>query len=453
MLSTFGPPPPASDPSQAALAYAFAQSAKYVDVTVSVPSTFSTKDLTVKIKETTLEVQLKGEKTYRILGTLFGKADAFESLWQVENVKNSPRKLVTIHLEKHPSNQIPWPVLIRSGLQAHLQPVATPDELLDDPTLDSHSLFLLANYYEEDHLADVKDTVRMLEEAAKRGSTYAKLRLAAAYHLGAGDAIKPDPALSHSYYLSAAEDGSAVACYAIAGSYQNPSNPDVEGAEPNFKEALRWMDRAVFGVEDLRETRPELFKDACFNAGLMCLQGGFGIGEGNPQMAMEYWKHSVALGHPQSCYNTAVLLLNGPGLLANGAGVQRNVEQAVRLFRAANMLDHTLSLPEELSQLGDKGIERLVELDRQHPETPIGDLVAQVKADVDSGVLRPATPIDRSINGHSPEKRKRRRRRDTSSSWGGTMYFAVGAVGLAVLGLWAYRRYGGPTGKLVGDGV
>ncbi|KAJ3334528.1 hypothetical protein HDU93_007812, partial [Gonapodya sp. JEL0774] len=481
MLSTSTPSPlsTASDPSQAALAYAFSQASGHVDVTVGVAGTVGVgvgqeggvggraeeyftdcyvryggrvaprfsilsggqpKDITVTIKDTTLEVHIAGEIAPRVRGTLYGKVDSFESLWQVEKVPASARKLVTIHLEKHPGNQIPWPVVIRSGLGSdtatstspppNARPFVPPDDLIADPTIDPHSLFLLASFYEEDRLFPLPDTLRILAAAASRGSTYSKLRLAAVYHLGAGDAVPPDPRRSHEYYLDAARDGSGVACYAVAGAYQNPAADGAvvtEDGQPDFKEAVRWLDRAIFGVEDLKATRPDMYKDACFSAGIMWLQGGYGLGEGNAKMAIEYFKHSVAMGHPPSCYNTAVILLNGPGLLANGSGVSRNIHQAVRLFKAARSLDPTYTMPDELEQLGEKGLMRLEDLDKEYPDVPVAELVARVKDEVDRGVVAGAAGVlanngyangrhsvesGRGVSVSSPEKKRRRKRKD-----------------------------------------
>ena len=92
------------------------------------------------------------------------------------------------------------------------------------------------------------------------------------------------------------------------------------GVPQSFKEAFFWAKESIVlggGEEIMSLEQRNLFVTVAFQAGLMLMQGGFGLGDPNPEGAVVFWQSSASVGHAHSIWNLGVFCLNGYSCVDN----------------------------------------------------------------------------------------------------------------------------------------
>lgn len=413
--------PPSAPPGvRVSLPFAWSQTDESLTILMAVTKDSLTKDdVALDVTPDTLSIALSGEEKPRVLGRLFAQVDRFSAVWQVEKQRNGPT-LLTVHLDKVSPGR--WPLLIRG-----------PTE---EGALDGHSRYVLAQFAREEGQGAL--ALGLYREAAEDGHLEAIMTLAAFHLLGEGEIgdipVTKDPSEAVNLYKQAAALGSTEAMYVLGGLYQQGLElASGESEQPNYPLAVQWFDRVV-ATPGSKELNQDIYVAGAFQAGLLCMEGGHGLGEPDPAKALVYWRYSIEMGHPPSMYNAAVLFLNGHG-------VQRDVIRAQRLFKAANAMDPKLVPPTEIASLSQEQLEKLAALDgdlRASGETvPLKELLSRVD---EIAILAPQPP---------KKKKKKTRAKSASNSSGsdvGTIVAGVLVVaGLVGLGIYLVKRFQAPS--------
>ncbi|KAJ3101916.1 hypothetical protein HDU97_000957 [Phlyctochytrium planicorne] len=416
------PPPSYNDGS----GYMWSQTPSTVTVTIPVASDTTTLDVDVVFTEDTAIVKVQSH--IRFKGRLFSTIKKKDSLWQFESFPSQPKtsssshhryKLLTLHLEKVVKKNTEWGLPIISG-------IAT------EADADSHSLFLIASAR---HDISDSSSLRRMVAAGDAGSVAAMLKLAAWYELGREEMdvipVPRNPTISLDWHKRAAEARNPEACYIVMTAFASGSH----GCSKSYKEALQWAFagiEAAGGEELFKKEQESLFVTVAFQAGLMLMEGGNGLGDPNPAAAAELWKLSAEVGHGQSCWNLGIFHLNG-------FGVPIDIREGVRLIRAGIQKVPSLGLPPQLKELTETQLDTAVALsdaEKKNGRSP--DIETLVKA-VKSGKTVTAKTSSNPRSKKSTSTTDKKTVESTGESGPGDLVgtsVAVAAIILGVFGLW-----------------
>lgn len=230
-----------------------------------------------------------------------------------------------------------WPLFIKSGFKGTL-----PSEL------DTHSLFLLANAVTA---SDPNTALKLYSYSADKGCIPALLKLGAWYELGLEDVpdiipVKRNAQISLYYHTRAALAGSIEAAYFLMAAHCQGSH----GLEKSYAKALEWAAARLFGIETLEETMPSVYTLAHWQAGLMWMEGSFGLDDPQPAKAADHWTRSGLKGHGPSLWNLGVFALNG-------FGIDQDIEQGIKNIKKGMELDETLRMPPQLEGLSEEELD------------------------------------------------------------------------------------------------
>ncbi|KAI9029275.1 hypothetical protein DFJ74DRAFT_657655 [Hyaloraphidium curvatum] len=390
--------------------WAWSQTDDNLSVLVPCPTNFSKNDAKVDVTEDALSVSFSGEPAPRVLGKLWGRVDRFSALWQVESDRGL--RLLTLHLDKEQAER--WPLLIAGPVE--------------EGAMDAHSCFVLAQAARES--GDMEKAVALFRQAAERNHVEAMMTLAAFLLLGDEGPTKTGVAKDHEaaieLYKRCAAAGSIEAMYVLGGLHQQGiEDKNGNAGEPDYPMALHWFDKAV-AMPGARERSRELYVSAAFQAGLLCFEGGHGLGPADPAKALSYWRYAIEGGSPQAMYNAAVLFLNG-------AGTDRDLGRAGRLFAAAKLLDSNLLPPADIAKYDRDQMDKLAELDSrlkaQGESLPLYELIARYEAEA-------------SLQKPRPRKKKVASKTKKAKEDGGVSYVNIALVAAALVGAaLLVRRY------------
>ncbi|KAI8801862.1 hypothetical protein BJ742DRAFT_778887 [Cladochytrium replicatum] len=311
---------------------------------------FRSEDAVIEFSNETIFCRIRGEREPRVKGRLFASINRFDSLWQIERSPQTGEKLLTIHLEKSEPN-LSWPTLIKTGIN-------------DEVDVDPQSLYSIGSNHHSD-LGMPRKALELITLAAERGSIAAQLKLAAWYEIGRGEAasipVDRDPSQALKWHKRAGEMGNAEASYIVGTCYLHGTH----GLSVSYMDALTWFRRCLESDERLAETQPAIFVPAAFQAGLILMEGGHGLGDPQPRAAADLWARSASVGHAQSAWNLGIFYLNGWGL-------DRDIAEGVRWIRTAMAADSALTVPPQLDGLSSwHGLDALVAVSeecKQHGE-------------------------------------------------------------------------------------
>ncbi|KAJ3116622.1 hypothetical protein HDU96_009177 [Phlyctochytrium bullatum] len=338
-----------------------------IPVSASSPASKLKSSIDVKLTEDTATVKIGDLVVFK--GRLFSSIRPKDSTWQIDDFPvekpahlSHPHRyrLLNVSLAKSAKNT-PWSLPVRAGIAS-------------DTDADPHSLFLIASARH-----DVSDptALKRMTAAGEAGSVAAMLKLAAWYELGREEMdvipVRRDPIVSLAWHRKAAEAGNPEACYIVMTAYASGSH----GCPKSYSEAVKWA-RASFaaagGEELFRAEQENLFVTVAFQAGLMLMEGGSGLGDPNPAEAAKLWKQASEAGHGQSSWNLGIFLLNG-------FGVEVDIVRGVRLIQKGMKAVKSLSLPPQLAGLSDADLEKLVALvEKEKKEGVKPDIDRMVKA-------------------------------------------------------------------------
>lgn len=334
-------PSPPTPSISVPLPFAWSQTDDTLTVMVICPDNFQNSNVNVHVDEERIEVSFGTESEPRIRGKLWARVDRFSMVWEIQ--QEAVGKVWTLHLDKKSAEK--WPILIRGPMD---------DEKLE--TIDPNSAFVLAQHIRETG-NDGERAVALYQLAASKNHLEAIMTLGACHLLGSEELqnvpIQKNMVAAVDLYKKAASLGSVEAMYVLGGLYQQG---DIDEGEPNYPMALQWFDR-VLTVPGAKTKNRDMYIASAFQAGILCWQGGHGLGEANPARALTYWRFSIELGHPPSIYNAAILFLNGD------EKVERDLVRATRLFAAANTLDPNLVAPGDFGSWPKEELQKLAALD------------------------------------------------------------------------------------------
>ncbi|KAJ3118540.1 hypothetical protein HK098_005908 [Nowakowskiella sp. JEL0407] len=347
--------------------FIWSQTDDQITISFPIPLDMNPKsDFTFECTEDTITCLLKNELYPRIKGKLFASINKFDSLWQIDKNPSLSRPLLTIHLEKSHSTMI-WPNLIRAPINDDYE-----------SGIDPQSLYTLGISLHSD-LGMPGKALEHITKAATKNCIPAQLKLAAWYEIGRGEVasipVDKDPSLSLSWHNKAAELGNAEACYIVGTWYAQGTH----GVDKSYVTALTWFKKCIeakefqqmcesvnFGIGILTKPQIEhlesIFLSAAFQAGLLLMEGGSGLGDPQPKLAADVWIKSAKLGHAQSAWNLSIFYLNG-------FGVERDIPEAVRLAKDARSRNVGLQLPPQLEGLSDVGLDVLVKISEELKST------------------------------------------------------------------------------------
>lgn len=190
---------------------------------------------------------------------------------------------------------------------------------------------------------DSEQAFAWYRQAAENGCDEAQYDLAEAYDKGTFFEQNDEKAFQ--WYLSAAENGHALAMHNLGCCYYNG-----QGTQKNLNKAREWWEKAIekgcsesclqlgnmyyYGIgTDLNyEKGVEYFQKAANNAnafnnlGIACMDGKF-LPVDNA-LAVDYFNRAIDAGSAQGCYNLG-------RCYEIGAGVERNLEEAAKLYLKA----------------------------------------------------------------------------------------------------------------------
>ncbi len=402
--------------------YEFTQTENEIEVSV-VPTT----------TKPNVETKLAGEVFTLVVddvtiikGKLFAQAE--NVLWQ----RDPKSGVITVSLDKVDGKQTgDWPVLIKGGADGQL-----------NGDLDMQSRFMLGMWLESVDKHDL--AFPLLEKSADEGFVPALLKVAAVYMVGKESvpnlAVNKDMDKALYYHTLAAEGGDPEAQYILGGMYAQGYDTPTGKLDADSEKAMDFFDAAIASPH-LRMSDPSIFIAAAFEGGLLALQNG------DAGRAAKFWSRSSALGHPQSCYNFAILLLNGHGC-------PRNIAGALRLFRAAQSMDPKLAPPEAITSLSSEELAKLIELDEQGRKdveqgklemATLDQLIAKAKRQVGG------QPEGRTVSNDSPvqstpklttSSRKRKSKKKEAAERGQQNLQTIGMIagGIALAAL-VYNRF------------
>ncbi|KAJ1535557.1 hypothetical protein HK096_002341 [Nowakowskiella sp. JEL0078] len=323
------------------------------------PSFQPKKDFLFECTDNSILCSIKGETEPRVKGKLFASINKFDSLWQVDKNSQLSQPLITIHLEKA-HTQILWPHLIHIAINEDL-----------DHGIDPQSLYILGLSHHSD-LGMPRKSLELITKAAQRGCIPAQLKLAAWFELGRGEVasipVDRDMEQALLWHKRAADLENAEACYIVGTCYVQGTH----GVAKSYVDALAWFRKCIesktfqnlaksvdLGVGSLTKEQMEqqesIFLSAAFQAGLLLMEGGHGLGDPQPKASADVWTKSAGLGHAQSAWNLGIFYLNG-------FGVERNIKEAIRLIRAATVKGGVMQLPPQLEGLSERAMDILVQI-------------------------------------------------------------------------------------------
>ncbi|TPX45143.1 hypothetical protein SeLEV6574_g04064 [Synchytrium endobioticum] len=390
-------------------------------LTVCLPRSAKAKDIKVDYGDDWISVYCEGDQ--KVEGKLFSTINKHDVVWQLETSKDG-RRVLTVNMEKVTSAR--WPVLVNGP---------------HNEKIDPHSLYRLA----ERDLHEARGTSNQIEalqynidalakfkNSAEHNNIPSILKLAAWYQFGAEASnnipVKRDVELAFDLNLKAAELGNCEACYILGGAYAHVGGNSFDKAI-DFSQALKWFTNCLHHDDHLVEHSRVLYVSAAWQAGLILLQGGHGLGDPAPERALTYWKLSGGQGHPASMFNIGLLMMNSWGT------ADRNIEGGVRLMLSAIQLDpdHRLKLPPQLDGLAPLELENLIQMAKHDKEAKIEALVEKIKSE------RPSCKA---------EKRKRRKPKTKEGSLAivGAIIGSATALGIAYLA-YRYRQHLDPSTK------
>lgn len=411
--------PPSLAPSPAlsvSLPFAWSQTDDGLSIIVIAAPNFDKTDAEIDVTDDAVCIRFKGETKTRVCGQLYGPVDRFSAVWQVAKDNRSGMKVLTLELDKASAEK--WPVLIKGP---------------DARGLDAHSRYVLAQLAREE--GDGEKALAYYKEAADEGHMEATMTLAAFYLLGESEVrdmpIQKDPVQAVEIYKRAAKLGSTEAMYVLGGLYQQGLETAEGQQEADYPMAINWFDKIV-ALPTAKSTNPEIFVAAAFQAGLLCLEGGHGLGEADPAKALSYWRYSIEAGHPSSMFNAAILFLNG-------FGTDRDIFRAGRLFAAAQAMDPKLAPPPEIAALSRDQLEKLAALDAallaKGEKLPIKELLSRF-----GGSSEAATDVQQPAKKKKAKGAKTAKRTKEQSSAMGTLATVTIAAGVIGLGFYLFRR-------------
>ena len=402
------------------LPFAWSQTDDGVSILIACSPNFTKEDVEVEVTDDSVSVKFRGEELHRVRGKLFGKVDRFSAVWQLE--KKGDTKLLIVELDKEKAEK--WPILIRG-----------PDA---EDGLDAHSRFVLAQIAREEGNGEL--ALALYEQAAEDGYVEAILTFAAFHLLGNEEVpdvpVTKDSAMALEMYKRAAGLGSIEAMYVIGGLYQQGLETAEGTQEPDYPLAVQYFDRVIMKPGS-KERNANVYLAAAFQAGLLCLEGGHGLGEADPGKALSYWRYSIENAHPPSMFNAAILFLNG-------YGTKRDVSRAGRLFAAAQSMDSKLVPPAELAGVSREGLDKLAALDSELQERgeqlTLPELLARFGTSEGSTQGKQPQPGKRVKKKVKGKGKKASATSSAGSGTAGTVLGIVSAVAVVGLAVYAIRR-------------
>jgi hypothetical protein len=214
---------------------------------------------------------------------------------------------------------------------------------------------------------DSLTALKLYSYAADREHLPSLLKLGAWYELGKQEIesktsalipVEQNQQVSLFYHTKAAELGSAEACYLLMSVFVHGSH----GQQKSYKQALFWANKGLENEKQLELVDTSLLIELRWQSGLLCMEGGFDLGDPQPSASLSHWSVSGKLGHSQSIWNSGLFYLNG-------FGTSQNIEKGVEMIRQAMASDERLSLPPQLQNMSSKELDMLVALSKKTPET------------------------------------------------------------------------------------
>jgi TPR repeat protein len=330
--------------------YHWSQSDSQVTVTFLVPANLTAKNITAEFKEDSVTVSVSNEPTPRLHGRLMATVKKSQCLWTIESLASTVPgftnryKQVTVILEKA-TQKNEWGIVVLSGIKS-------------SEDADPHSLYLIASAR---HEMDDPLSLKLMKEAAEKGSVAAMLKLAAWYELGREELpsipVAKNPLTALDYHRKAADLGSSEACYIVMSAYASGSH----GVPLSYADAIRWGRESMSyagGPDVMAVEQPKLFITIAFQSGLMLMEGGHGLGNPNPMAAVVFWQQSANMGHGPSLWNLGIFLING------FAG-KLDIAEGVSYIRRGMKLSPELGLPPQLKGLSQADLDELIEIEKQ----------------------------------------------------------------------------------------
>ncbi|KAJ3215967.1 hypothetical protein HDU67_010123 [Dinochytrium kinnereticum] len=376
--------------------YNWTQTISACIITIPIKADTTKADIDVKLTDDTAEVTVQSELRFK--GRLFASIKKKDCVWHLEAFTQDSKalaappqephryKLLTLHIQKSTKGHV-WGLPVLGGIA-------------NDSDADPHSLFLIASAR---HDSSDSSSLRRMIAAGEAGSVAAMLKLAAWYELGKEEMdvipVSRNPAVSLDWHRRAALAGNPEACYIVMTAFASGSH----GCKKSYSEALEWARASMIagGGDDLfRKEQEALFVTVAFQAGLMLMEGGHGLGDPSPAAAAELWKLAAEVGHGQSCWNLGIFHLNG-------FGVEVDVKRGVELIRIGMKAVQSLKLPPQLEGLSDKDIDTVAALAEAEKKEGRKVDVEKIIKSVKSGKTTTGKKAGKSSGGNSSGTRKK----------------------------------------------